>query len=233
MSTARATARDVWYLLREVGPKPALATLRDIARSQVYATTDEIILRKELGAEEAAATSGIRLQDADASHLPLLADFNRRQRNTVRTERFAAGLADGRRALLGFRDGDLVGYFWWHDAAQCTESFYLARFGIQLAHDEVYGYDLFVAPEHRGRGTPVAFVAAVEAELGRRGYRCMYGFVDRANVPARWLWTTRGHEPVMNARTRRILRRLMFVEGHGWQLVGRRGMRPLPGLTRS
>jgi GNAT superfamily N-acetyltransferase len=203
-----------------VGATAALAHLRDIARSQLYAKTDEIILRKELDGDEPTANGAIRLEEAGAHHLPLLADFNRRQCNTSRTDRFAAGLADGRRALLGFRDDELIGYFWWHDAT--VDGCYLSRFGVDLAADEVYGYDLFIAPEHRGRGTPVQFVAGVEAELARRGYRRLYGFVDRANVPARWLWTTSGHESVMCARTRRFMRWLMHVEGRGWVRSPRR-----------
>jgi GNAT superfamily N-acetyltransferase len=232
VSTARVIARDVWCLLRAKGPKAALAYLRDIARSQLYLTTDEIILRKELDASEASAHHSIQLEEAETHHLPLLAEFNRRQCNTSRTHRFARGLTDGKRALLGFRDGELIGYIWWHDATQCADGFYLSRFGVHLGEGEVYGYDLFIAPEHRGRGTPVAFVAGVEAELARRGYRRMYGFVDGRNVPARWLWTTSGHEALMRGRTRRILRRLMLVEGHGWLLSGRDGLRPL-SLRRS
>jgi GNAT superfamily N-acetyltransferase len=227
VNTARVTARDIWCLWREVGRKAALTTLRDIARSQVYLESDEIILLKELDAVQAPDNGTVRLEEAGTRHLPLLAQFNRRQCNTSRTQRFARGLAEGRRGLLGFRDGELIGYFWWHDAALAAGGFYLTRFGVRLAEDEMYGYDLFIAPEHRGRGTPVAFVAAVEAELARLGYRRMYGFVDGRNVPARWLWATRGHQVVMRARTRRILRCVMLVDGRGWSLRTRRGLRPL------
>ena len=54
----------------------------------------------------------------------------------------------------------------------------------------MYGYDLFIAPDHRGHGTPDEFLAAVEAELVRLGYHRMFGFVDSANRPARWLYAT-------------------------------------------
>ncbi|HEX7300429.1 MAG TPA: GNAT family N-acetyltransferase [Solirubrobacteraceae bacterium] len=211
------TAVDLSLLWREQGPKAALAFLRDIARAQLYVKSDEMVLLKELASDDPTATRTIRLEEADAHHLPLLAEFNRRQCNTSRTPRFEKGLAEGKRALLGFRDGRLIGYIWWHDATQAVNGFYLSRFGVELADDDVYGYDLFIAPEHRGRGTPAEFVASVEAELARRGYRRMYGFVDGGNMPARWLWTTSGHEVVMRRHTRRVLRRLMFVEGRGWQ----------------
>lgn len=231
MNTARVAARDLSLLLREQGPKAALAVIRDIACAQLYVKTDEIVLRKELASGEPTATRTVRLEEAGADHLPLLAEFNRRQCNASRTPRFATGLAEGKRALLGFRDGELIGYFWWHDATQAVDGFYLTPFGLRLAEDEVFGYDLFIAPEHRGHGTPAEFVAGVEARLGRLGYRRMYGFVDSKNVPARWLWASSGHEDVMRARTRRFLRGLMLVEGRGWCLTGRHGLRPLTGIS--
>jgi GNAT superfamily N-acetyltransferase len=230
VNRVRVTARDFWCLLRQVSPKAALAYLWEIVRSQLYLATDEVIVRKQFAAEPPTTTGAIRLEDAQAHHLPLLAEFNQRQCNTARTHRFATGLAEGRRALLGFRDDDLIGYFWWHDARQAAEGFYLSRFGVRLADDEMYGYDLFVAPEHRGSGTPIEFLAAIEAELVRLGYRAMYGFVDARNVAGRWLWASSGYGDVMRGRTRRVLRRLMLVEGRGWLVNGRQGMRP---LTRS
>jgi GNAT superfamily N-acetyltransferase len=230
VNRARATAHDFSLMLREQGPKAALVFIRDVTWAQLYAKTDEIVLLKELASGEPTAARTVRLEEAGAHHLPLLAEFNRRQCNTSRTPRFASGLAEGKRALLGFRDGELIGYFWWHDAAQAVDGFYLTPFGLRLADDEVFGYDLFVAPEHRGHGTPAEFVAGVEAKLVRLGYRRMYGFVDSKNVPARWLWASSGHEDVMRARTHRVLRRLMLVEGRGWLLAGRRGLRPLSGI---
>jgi hypothetical protein len=189
VNRVRVTARDFWCLLRQVSPKAALAYLWEIVRSQLYLATDAVIVRKQFAAEPPTATGAIRLQEAQAHHLPLLAQFNQRQCNTARTHRFATGLAEGRRALLGF-----------------------------------------VAPEHRGRGTPVEFLAAIEGELVRLRYRAMYGFVDARNVPGRWLWASSDYADVMRGRTRRVLRRLMLVEGRGWLVNGRQGMRP---LTRS
>ena len=59
-----------------------------------------------------------------------------------------------------------------------ADGFDLSRFGLGLADGEIYGYDLFVAPEHRGRGMPAEFLAGVEPALARLGYRRMFGFVD-------------------------------------------------------
>jgi GNAT superfamily N-acetyltransferase len=225
----QALARDVRCILRDQGPKAALADVWNTVRSQFYAETDQIVLRKELAAD--APPGPVRVEEGEARHLPALAEFNRRQRNTWRTHRFATGLAQGRRALLGFRDGALIGYFWWHDARGAAAGYDLSDFGLALADDEVFGYDLFIAPEHRGQGTPAAFLAGVEAALARLGYRRMLGRVEGANVPARWLYVTSGYEVVTRRRTRRVLRRLWLVEGEGWQLRGRDGPRPLARIA--
>jgi GNAT superfamily N-acetyltransferase len=215
MSAIRLAARDLARHWRDLGPRAAFAHARTIVRAQVYTESDEIVIAKDLPRADPAAAGSIRLEEAQAHHLPMLAEFNQRQGNATRTHRFAKNMAEGKRALLGFRDDTLLGYIWWHDDSYTANDCYLSRFGVALGEGEVYGDDLFIAPEHRGRGTPAAFVAAVEAELVRLGYRRMYGFVDATNMPARWLWTTSGYEVVKRRHTHRVLRRFVLVEGEG------------------
>jgi GNAT superfamily N-acetyltransferase len=227
VSSVRPIARDLWCLLCERGAKAAWSDVREILRRRLYMKTDQLIVRKQLSPAEPGASHTVEVVDAEPRHLPLLAEINRRECNTSRTRHFEKGLAEGRSALLGFRDGRLIGWFWWHDRAQGTDGFELSRFGLELAADEVYGYDLFIVPDERGRGRPAQFLAGVEAALARHGYRRMFGFVESWNRPARWLYATSGYEVVMRCQTRTILRRLMFVDGRGWLLAGKRGLRPL------
>jgi GNAT superfamily N-acetyltransferase len=227
VTTASLTSRDLRCLLREQGLGAALAGVREIARDRLYMKTDQIVVCKELVSDKTAATGAIRIEQTASRHMPLLAQFNRRQCNTRRTRRFETGLAEGKRALLGFRGSTLIGYFWWHDRTVAAADFDLAHLGIDLADGEMYGYDLFIAPEHRGHGTPSAFLAGVEAELARLGYRRMFGLVDGSNVPARWLYATSGYEDVLRSTTHTVLRRLLRVDGRGWLVVGSGGLRPL------
>ena len=111
-SRLRRTARDLWCLLREQGPGPPLAEARDVLRRRFYMKDDQLVVRQELVPDDAPPGAGaIRMELAAPHHLPVLAEFNRRQCNTRRTHRFVSALADGKRALLGFRDGRLIGYF--------------------------------------------------------------------------------------------------------------------------
>jgi GNAT superfamily N-acetyltransferase len=220
MSSLRFAAEDVSRQWREHGPKAACAYLWEILRVQVYLEEDEIVVCKDFAPDAPAEPGPVRLEEAQSQHLPMLAEFNRRQANATRTRRFETGFAEGKRALVGFRGDELIGYFWFHDASVRAGHCYVSRYGIRLAEGEVYGDDLFIAPEHRGRGIPAAFVAGLETALVRLGYHRMYGFVDAFNMPARWLWTTSGYTVVTRRHTRRILRRFVLVEGEGrWQSV--------------
>jgi GNAT superfamily N-acetyltransferase len=233
MSKLRDAAQDFARHWREQGPKAALAYLWEIVRVQVYLEEDEIVVRKDFAADATPEPGPVRLEVAQAHHLPMLAEFNRRQANATRTRRFETGFAEGKQALVGFRDGELIGYFWFHDATVRSGTCYVSRYGIRLGEGEVYGEDLFIAPEHRGRGVPAAFVAALEAELVRLGYHRMYGFVDAFNTPARWLWTTSGYTVVTRRHTHRILRRFVIVEDEAMRNRVRDVVRPLRAIGLS
>jgi GNAT superfamily N-acetyltransferase len=233
MTSVRLAARDLSRHWRELGPKAAIEYVRHILGAQIYLDSDEIVVVKDLTEPEPAASGPIRLEAARLHDLPMIAEFNRRQLNATRTGRFAARLEDGKRALLGFRDDSLIGYIWFYDASQPAKDCYLERFGIRLGEGEVYGDDLFIAPEHRGQGIPAAFVAGVEAELVRLGYRRMYGFVDARNTPARWFWTISGYTMVTRRHTRRVLRWFEFVEGEGWLYSLRERLRSRSALRHA
>jgi GNAT superfamily N-acetyltransferase len=233
MTELRYAAQDFARHWREQGPRAAFAYLWEILRVQVYLEEDEIVVRKDFDPDAAPEPGPVRLELAQAHDLPMLAEFNRRQANATRTRRFETGFAEGKQALIGFRDGELIGYFWFHDASVRSGACYVSRYGINLGEGEVYGEDLFIAPEHRGRGIPAAFVAALEAELLRLGYHRMYGFVDAFNTPARWLWTTSGYTVVTRRHTHRILRRFVIVEDEGRRHPVRDVVRPLRAISFS
>jgi GNAT superfamily N-acetyltransferase len=226
-ATRRLIARDIRCTLRRRGPRAALAVVGHIARHRVYVTVHELIIARELGlAHSAPARSALRVEAAGERHLPVVAEFHRARCMTRRTPLFAAALAQGVRGTLGFVGDELVGYMWWVDARQAAQGCYLSRFAVQLRPDDVFGYNLFIAPEHRGRGTAVGFLDRAEAELARQGYRRIIGTVDTANVPARWLHETRGYEVLQCSTTRVVLHALVIVDGRPF-LARRGGLRPL------
>lgn len=159
-----------------------------------------------------AGASGLRMEDLEPGHLPALSELNRRRCNRRADRRFAEDVARGYRGFVAFRDGELVGYYWWVDWNHSPPHRDLARLGLDIPWEErdVYGSDFFILEEHRGGGIANDFLTKMEVALKERSYRRLWGYVAGSNRPARWLYRTRGYEPIYTIRQRtRFLRRQM------------------------
>jgi ribosomal protein S18 acetylase RimI-like enzyme len=97
---------------------------------------------------------------------------------------------------------DVAGYYWWVDAGAGHP--HLERLGIRLGPRDVYGYDFFLAEEHRGGGRAGEAVYGVETALAARGYEGLWGYVRADNLPARWLYSTRGYEETGRVHLKRF-----------------------------
>jgi GNAT superfamily N-acetyltransferase len=195
-----------------MGVKRALRRAAGQAVSALYWKVDEIVLVKALG-EAAAPVSGpqLRVEAAEYRHVALLAGFNRRNCDAARTRRFTARLQAGAGAFLAFLDDQLIGYLWWADARSVADAEpRFARYQC-LRSDEVYGFDLFLAPEYRGQGTSTQFLARVESELHRLGYSHMWSYVDSENRPARFLFSISGHQPAGRVQSTLLFSRFLRV----------------------
>ncbi|HWM09555.1 MAG TPA: GNAT family N-acetyltransferase [Solirubrobacteraceae bacterium] len=192
----RAFARDAACLARSGRLRPAVRRA-----GHVLSEGELLVVVKRL--DEIApptADAGLVVDDLDASALPALARFNARRCASRVTARFAADLAAGRRAFVGRAAGDIAGYYWWVDAG--TGHPHLDRLGVALGPDDAYGYDFFVAEEHRGGGRAGQFLHGVETALAGRGYRTLWGYVRADNRPARWLYGLRGYEVTVSVHVR-------------------------------
>jgi GNAT superfamily N-acetyltransferase len=213
---------DLRCLHSRNGARQTLRRAAERAISALYWKADDILLLKAL-ADVVPPTAGrqLRVEAAQLHHIPLLEDLNRRRCHSRREGVFAARLKAGAGAFLGFLDGELMGYLWWADARSVEDAEpRFARYGVVLGGDDVYGFDLFLAPECRGQGTASGFLARVESELHRLGYGRMWSYVDSENLPARWLLGISGHEPAGRVETRVLLSRFPRVD------VKRRPARP-------
>jgi len=146
----RRTTRDFSLMFREDGAKAVLGQLGEGLRRRIWVSSDEILLVKLLRAVESPLPNDrMRVEDLERRHLPVVDEHNRRRSRTRLTHLFDRALDKGEHAFLCFVDGELVGWFWWMDAARSRSGFVLDRFGIALASDDVYGYDFRIDPEHR------------------------------------------------------------------------------------
>lgn len=190
----RALTRDVACLVRRDGLRTTLGKVATATRR-----AELLVVAKRLDAIQAIAFAPrLQISEIGPDSLPLLADLNRRRCDTRANERFAGDLARGARGFVAHDDGRLAGYYWWSD----HDHPHLRRLGLTLAHGDVYGFDFFLAEEHRGDGRAVEFLYAIETALRDRGYHCLWGYVRGDNRPARWLYSARGYEVVKRVHVR-------------------------------
>jgi GNAT superfamily N-acetyltransferase len=139
----------------------------------------------------------------------------------------ASYLDNGYRALLAEVDGAVVGYIWWHDhrVARCCAHPHLVRYGLELEPGQVWGFDLVLLEQARGKGASNDFFARFRAHLLGLGYTRVYGHVDASNTPAVWLHKLQGYKKV-KAVEGRLYGKLFLHSG------GRLFLRNPPVLAR-
>jgi len=190
----RSLIRDFGCLVRRDG---YAGTLRKLTGA--LARTELLVVVKRLDAiAPIAFAPRLEISELDHGSLAALAELNRRRCDTRATDRFASDLARGCGGLVARDDGRLAGYYWWTD----REHRHLDRLEITLAEGDVYGFDFFMAEEHRGDGRAVEFLHAVETTLRDRGFARVWGYVRADNRPARWLYEARGYEVVRRVHLR-------------------------------
>jgi GNAT superfamily N-acetyltransferase len=193
-----ALAADVACLVRREGLR---STLRKVRRGVAGASDEVVVLKKRLDEVSGIAFEPrLRLEELDRGTLPALAEFNRRQCDSRATRRFAANLERGCHGYVAYRGGTVAGYYWWVDGGAQPPHPHLRELDLRLGAGDVYGFDFFLAPEHRGEGRAVELLHGVETRLRDLGYRMLWGYVRSDNRPARWLYSVRGYEASGTAR---------------------------------
>jgi hypothetical protein len=222
----RAGALDGACLYRRHGPLQGTQRIGVRLLRLLYAPHDDLVIRKELSEVEGPAPDGpFRLEPAGPQHVPLAATFYARRCYRRAAPSFAARLERGYSGLVALLGGEMVGYFWYVDGAMPDHP-EVARYDIPLSDDGVYGFDLFLAEEHRGGGKATAFLGQVHRALRDSGYQTLWGYVESGNMASRWLFSIAGHSVVRRRRASRILSRLVIVDRKLY-LEGSRGPRPL------
>jgi ribosomal protein S18 acetylase RimI-like enzyme len=194
----RPVARDIACLARTGRLRPALSRLKEVVADDELV----IVLKRLDDIARLTVDSRLKVDEMTASALPALDRFNRRRCATRATARFAADLAADRRGFVVRAGGDVAGYYWWVDAGAGHP--HLERLGIRLGPRDVYGYDFFLAEEHRGGGRAGEALYGVETALAARGYKGLWGYARADNRPARMLYSTRGYEETGRVHLKRF-----------------------------
>jgi GNAT superfamily N-acetyltransferase len=176
----------------------------------VYSAERATLLLKELDQiAKSPRGADVEVEPLEERHLAQLAELNRRRSYQSADRRFRDNLDRGLGGFVGHRGEELVGYYWWVDCANAEQHPDLDWLGdsLQIEPGDVYGSDFYLLPEGRGRGTAGAFLYQVETSLAAKGFKRLWGYVERSNRGARWLYSSRGYLPMGDVVIRRILRR--------------------------
>jgi GNAT superfamily N-acetyltransferase len=218
---SRAIAADLRCIARADGWRASALRLLGWIAYTIFRREDRFVLAKRLtGTAPAGDAAGrVRVERAEPRHLPALAEFNRRHCNARAMRRHGQVRRD-REAMLAFVGDELVGYLWCMEPRSAWDDIDVLRLGPEVAEDDVYAFEMFVAPERRGDGNASAFVIGACERLAQLGYRRVWGFVDHDNVPARWLYSTNGWTTVRRSRSWHLLSRLAVIDGTPYVVAG-------------
>jgi GNAT superfamily N-acetyltransferase len=190
----RALGSDLGCLLRRDGVR---ATVGRIGVG--FKRGELLVIAKRLDdVHDISFEVALRVDELGPGALPALAELNGRRCDTRATARFAADLERGYQGFVAWLGDAVIGYYWWTDG----DHPHLRHLDVELVEGDVYGFDFFLAAEHRGEGRAVAFLHAIETALGKRGFRRLWGYVRADNRPARWLYDMRGYEVVRHVELR-------------------------------
>jgi GNAT superfamily N-acetyltransferase len=173
-----------------------------------FVNEELIVLLKDLDSIAAPRRPGaLTVEDMEARHLSGLFEINRR-RGVARADRyFETSIAKGFHGFVALKGSEVVGYYWWvdRDADPPHPDTWLLGPDFAMEPGDIYGSSLFLLEEHRGRGAAGDFLHQIETSVRDRGYKRIWGYVERTNRPARWLYSTRGYRPMWKVVHRRFL----------------------------
>jgi GNAT superfamily N-acetyltransferase len=138
-------------------------------------------------------------------------EFPRRSRR----ERAKNYFRRGYRMLALVRQGKVIGDLWYVTRATARTPQihpHLRWFGIDLAEDEVYLFDMYIDPRERGGGVATFFLGSVLHMMHDRGLRKSYGCYAAEHVQALWLHRLIGFRELPHCEVRRIL---LYESGRG------------------
>jgi GNAT superfamily N-acetyltransferase len=117
-------------------------------------------------------------------------------------------LARGFGAYAVVRDGKVIGDIW-HAPRGATKAELAHRdfdvLGIEPGRKDVYLFDMFIDPKHRGEALAVPLMGGALHALGQLGCEKAYGFFTADNIPALWVHRILKYKELARVTIRRVL----------------------------
>jgi GNAT superfamily N-acetyltransferase len=188
---ARGTAERILLRLREGYTREELLVC--------LKTLDSIVEPKSPGK--------LRVEELERRHLVGIDELNRRRGEPKATRYFENCVDYGFHGFVALDGDDVVGYYWWVDRDNPTphpDMWWLGR-DFELEPGDVYGASFYLFEEYRGGGAAWDVLFQIESALRDRGYRRLWGYVEKDNRPARWTYRLRGYQPIWEMINRRFV----------------------------
>lgn len=200
---------------RENGVRATVSRSVSQLRESAYSEHRITLLLKDLDSiSEPRKRTDLEVVELEAESLEGLSELNRERGRRGVDRRFRSNLERGLHGFVGARGRRTVGYYWWIDGEHSGAHYDLDWLGdaLQMQPGDVYGSDFYVLPEERAGGTANEFLFHVESSLRDAGYKRLWGYVDSGNREARWLYSSRGYEPIRDLTVHRFLNRKRATE---------------------
>ncbi|MCX5744252.1 MAG: hypothetical protein NT062_17320 [Proteobacteria bacterium] len=198
-----------------VDPKAPTWTRKLRARLEAFVHHDleEVVLQRGLGGERYATRTTLTVVEADLAKVQEFCDLH----HVTRADRaqMTSYFDNHYHGLFAVVDGALVGHVWWFDdrISAADAHPHLSRLQLALAPGDVWGFDLYLAPAHRGGGASNDFFVLFRQHLDRAGYKRVYGHVDARKLPAVWLHKLQGYTSLKTVKSRVLFDRVLVTDG--------------------
>lgn len=194
--------------------KTVIKVIKTMFSTLLYDHRSYIVLEKDL-AEEVTffrnRNNKIRIQRIEQSHLGILKELGERWH--YKALAFAAiqdNFERGYPGFIAFLNGEIIGSIWWIDDNFNHPD--LLTFNIKLKDKDMYGFNFFISPEHRGKGNALEFLYTVFLALQELGYQRFLGLVDPQSTPARWLYKLVGFKDIKKVSLFRFLYFFLIID---------------------
>ncbi len=190
----------------------------------IYRKSDERLIEKDLTqSTQVPVANFLSIERLLPQHVPMLRDLRKDAPAGLRWIR--DGLQNGYSGFTALEGRQLVGYLLYvrKGCPLWDNHPHLRRFDLKLAEEDVYIFDLFISPEHRGRGRGTEFLHKIQEKLRNDGYTRVLGYVDASNVPARTLYSILGWNETRTCIGRKFFKKFLWLDGRLFTRNSRRG----------
>jgi ribosomal protein S18 acetylase RimI-like enzyme len=127
---------------------------------------------------------------------------------TSRRLKWEANIRPGNYVYAVLMDGVVIGDIWCAtlQAAESDKSHPdLEWLGIKCGNNQAYMYDMYVAPDSRGKDVVYYLLGNALNHLKDNGYEKVYGYYEKDNLPALWTHRIMGYTEIEKRKTYQIL----------------------------